>query len=206
MSYTGRQYLLSRSVDSSSAPNHLADFGSSPERSLLFVKEDCFNLSTCQKGSRHAGENPLSSPHLQRAMHILSICSHLASSRSRSAGCERATRPLAWRAAWRPGWRVWRPPRGCTWRAAPRRFAVRVRGSPSRTGASPRLRGGPRRRRARRMMARCGGTVDAFARDRCARTRDKSRRWRVSRTSGRGWRTREARVSVASTRCGARVP
>ena len=121
--------------------------------------------------------------------------------------CDRATRPVAWRAAWRPGWRVWRPPRGCTWRAAPRRFAVRVRGSPSRTGASPRLRGGPRRRRARRMMARCGGTVDAFARDRCARTRDKSRRWRVSRTSGRGWRFRRAaRVSVASTRCGARVP
>ena len=63
-------------------------------------------------------------------------------------------RPFAWRDAWRPGWRAWRPPRGCAWRAAPRCFAVRKRGSPSGTGASSRLRGGPLRRQLARLVAR----------------------------------------------------
>ena len=52
MSYTGRQYLLSRSVDSSSAPNHLARaFKTTPlqiaivcETDFLMKADFCFQI------------------------------------------------------------------------------------------------------------------------------------------------------------------
>ena len=101
------------------------------------------------------------------------------------------------------GWRGWRPPRGCTWRAAPRSSrcgcAVAEPDSPS-----ARLRGGPLRRR-RGPGWRCDGTVDAFARG-VARGREASRRWSASRTSGRAWRAtwRASRPRHAPWRLGGR--